>query len=727
MAQVAAPISARNNAIFASVFPKQTRPRVSQEQKRAKSTTEPQVIKQDLYRAFKPLVGIEVSSRYAYGLDGPTAEGQPFVLPITKCASMNLVRRPTKSDHLQQRARLLKTDIWQSIGTWQDQMGVEVVRKVLGEVLDNLLHQYVHSAYSETWVEGVIPHLEFWVQHIFSGLVSMCLEVLNQSSRPSGHTTIPDDLSNIKHWTTTALTALGALRVSELPSIVAQYPQSTPAINDLKCFITSPATRTHLTTRFTSTLSTHLLHPGTSTISILKSYILIIRVFRLLDPKGVLLDRVARRIRKYLKDRPDTVTVIVSGLLSDPLDNHGSPIPSTDEVLSELALELIRRTDADDIDDNELDWDNLSWVPDPIDAAPDYMKSKNTDVIGSVTSLFESKDIFVKELQTTLADRLLRTKPNIDLEISVIEHLKQRFGDSALQSCEVMLRDIIDSHKVNGLIQRDQESPQSSRKSKTKAATDPHPELHAKILSRLFWPSLPAQPFKVPPPISQAQHTYEKAFESLKETRKLTWLPSQGHVVVELTFDDRTIQEEVLPYQASVIYAFQEYSEDEAVSVNALATQLEMAEALVRSACMFWVAKRVLIEKATDQYTVLERLPSSNAGEDGDTEMGNTAATNPASTNEAALTAAAELAANQAAREAEATARKEKMAMYTQFIVSMLTNQGAMPLGRIAMMLGMVVPGGFPFGTEELREFLAGMVREGKVEVGVGGNYRVVN
>ena len=41
-------------------------------------------------------------------------------------------------------------------------------------------------------------------------------------------------------------------------------------------------------------------------------------------------------------------------------------------------------------------------------------------------------------------------------------------------------------------------------------------------------------------------------------------------------------------------------------------------------------------------------------------------------------------------------------------------------------MLGIVVPGGFPFSNEELKEFLGGMVKEGAVEVGMGGNYRVV-
>lgn len=48
-----------------------------------------------------------------------------------------------------------------------------------------------------------------------------------------------------------------------------------------------------------------------------------------------------------------------------------------------------------------------------------------------------------------------------------------------------------------------------------------------------------------------------------------------------------------------------------------------------------------------------------------------------------------------------------------------------MPLGQIVTFLGVFVPGGFPFGSETMRDFLDGMVREGKLEVG-GGVYKIV-
>jgi anaphase-promoting complex subunit 2 len=44
-----------------------------------------------------------------------------------------------------------------------------------------------------------------------------------------------------------------------------------------------------------------LLHPGADTLVIIAQYISTIKAFRMLDPPGVLLDKVARPIQRYLK------------------------------------------------------------------------------------------------------------------------------------------------------------------------------------------------------------------------------------------------------------------------------------------------------------------------------------------------------------------------------------------------------------------------------------------
>lgn len=246
--------------------------------------------------------------------------------------------------------------------------------------------------------------------------------------------------------------------------------------------------------------------------------------------------------------------------------------------------------------------------------------------------------------------------------------------------------------------------------------------------------------FKPPISIAHQRAQYETGFEKLKQTRKLTWNDNLGQVEIELSFaDGRTYIDEVLPYQAGVVYAFNDDGKDPhdnqpvSKTVQELSEELSLNPTLVRSACLLFVSKRVLTTTPSkpDIFTVLEHLPASiptsnPTTANPDTQSSSAAAqVTAASAPQPQIDRAAELASQTALREAEAKERRAKLAVYQQFITAMLTNQGAMPLPRIAMMLGIVVPGGFAFSNEELREFLGGMVREGVVDVSGGGMYSI--
>jgi anaphase-promoting complex subunit 2 len=598
-------------------------------------------------------------------------------------------------------------------------LGGDKAQKVFASVMDMMLTVFIESAYANQW-EGpslVSQHLRQWIENVFARLVVQVLAIINQDeseSNASGRLDV--SLADVEKWQEMGISRLGSLRTRELFDIIVEWPASSGAIEDLRHFTTHPAARYCLTHAFIKVLNQRLLHPGASTIDILRVYISIIRAFNLLDPKGVLLDRVARPIRRYLRDRDDTVKVIVGGLLADA-SNTEEPhqLPSTGETLAELSAELAKaHQNSLRADSGELDWDDMNWMPDPVDAAPDYRKSKSSDVIGSLISLFESKETFVREMQNMLAERLLQKRADFEQETSVLELLKVRFGDNALQACEVMLRDIFDSRRVDAVVRNDQGLVQQD--------DDTRPELHAKILSHFFWPEFPAQEFKVPPEIAALQERYATGFGSLKQSRKLTWLNGVGQVTVELDLEDRVFVDEVTTWQATVIYSFGSGEEGATKTVDELSAELDMSTALVRSACLFWVSKRILSEVQRNTFRVLEVLPSDDdMGAVG--AAGVSASADPGQANAAA---AAEAAAAAAAKETAEAAAMEKMNLYWQFIVGMLTNQGAMPLQRIVMMLKIAVPGGFPFSNEELREFLAGMVAKGKLEIISGGNYKIV-
>ncbi|OJD16480.1 hypothetical protein AJ78_03335 [Emergomyces pasteurianus Ep9510] len=623
-------------------------------------------------------------------------------------------------------------------------------QKIFANVMNNMLTEFVTSAYAGRWESPslVREHLQQWTENVFARLVVQVLHIFKTNDVEeslSGEHRLDVTLSDVERWQEMGIARLGALRISELFDVIIEWDSSSGAIEDLKHYTTNPATRLYLVSSFVSMVIQRLLHPGASTVEILQIYISIIRAFTQLDPRGVLLNHVARPIRRYLRDRDDTVKVIVGGLLADTVDGDGRPITSSSDTLVELAIELSKAHELLLRDGScELDWDDMNWMPDPIDVATDYKKSTNSDVVGSLISLFDTKEAFVRELQKVLGERLLKKSENYDLEVSLLELLKLRFGDSALQACQVMLRDVQSSERVDLSIRADQKLKRTEHSSQP---TDSAPELHAKILSRLFWPTLQNPQFTVPPEIASLQEKYSAGFESLKQSRKLTWLNGLGQVTVELDLEDRVFTAEVTTWQAAVIYAFQSPNSSTSPStpvtrtISGLSQLLEMSPSLARSACLFWLSKRILAEPQPDVFCVLETIPDEDdENSPSHTSGGATAAgpssrgphlpgaTGPTSTSFSSTNAvaAAEAAEAAATKESADAAAMAKMDLYWQFIVGMLTNQGAMPLQRIIMMLKIVVPGGFPFSSEELREFLSQMVTKGKLEVVSGGSYKIV-
>jgi anaphase-promoting complex subunit 2 len=242
------------------------------------------------------------------------------------------------------------------------------------------------------------------------------------------------------------------------------------------------------------------------------------------------------------------------------------------------------------------------------------------------------------------------------------------------------------------------------------------PSLHAKILSRLYWPQLQDENYRVPEVITELQKRYEEGFESLKASRKLTWLHTLGQATVELELEDRIVTEEVHTWQATVIWAFQSSKPGNNIverTVQELVQNLEMEEMLVRNALKFWVKKLVLHEVSPNTFTIMETLNQ----EDRARSKEQTVTSSMLGANEESVDDT-EMAANEGIGE-------EKLGVYWQFIQGMLTNSSpTMALQQIAMMLKMLIVDGFPYSNEELQEFLGRKVAEGSLEL-VGGKYRL--
>lgn len=210
------------------------------------------------------------------------------------------------------------------------------------------------------------------------------------------------------------------LRTDELFDIVAQWPNSAGGLSDLRTAVTTPQRRLHLTDVFTMRLNDRLLHPGASTLQILRTYISMIRSFHFLDQSDVLLSRVAFPLQLYLCSREDTVRMIISGLLSETVDVQGEPVKPGGDKLVELALLLNEGSGIGRADDEELDWHDLEWVPDPVDAGPGYKRSKSADIIGTLIRVLGSQDVFIKEFQNIIGENLLKQDGTFEKEVSLL-------------------------------------------------------------------------------------------------------------------------------------------------------------------------------------------------------------------------------------------------------------------------------------------------------------------
>ncbi|KAI0822342.1 ubiquitin-protein ligase [Trametes gibbosa] len=477
------------------------------------------------------------------------------------------------------------------------------------------------------------------------------------------------------------------LRIQEIFDIIVDYPDSQSALQDLKVVsswhgledhdvminrvcgrlqecLQRVDQRSQLVITLRKANKKRLLHPGADTKDILTQYVSIIRCLRIIDPPGVLLYKVADPIRKYLRERPDTIRCIVASLVGD--GESGDSLVDENEPIQPL-----QQMQADDFTDP-------NWEPEPIDAGPNFRTNKPSDVISTLVSIYDSKDLFVKELQVLLTQRLLAVKDgNYERERRNIEILKVRFGEAALQVCEVMLRDMTDSRRIDQHVQAQKAGP-----------------LHPTIISRHFWPPLQTNSFTMPGQFREIQESYANEFHLFKPDKRLHWLSHLGTINLDIELQDRTVSAEVPPLEASLVEFF---SQKDTWMVDDLVAELKSVEKIaIVKALTTWLDLGVLKEDDHERYKLLEVAEAVPSG--------SRPIARPAAVIE-------EDTPGMAAQKQQA----EQMKVFWKFIEGMLTNLGALPLARIQTMLKFAP--GYDQTIEQLGEFMEAARREGLVIV----------
>lgn len=259
-----------------------------------------------------------------------------------------------------------------------------------------------------------VTNLCEWIENGYARLAVQVFHALRASQ--GNHVDI--SWKHVENWKEMGIGHLGSLRTNELFDIVVNWPHSSAALDDLRTAITTPQRRLRLTEVFSRTINETLLHPGASTQQILRTYISMISSFHALDQSKILLDRVAYPLQAYLCAREDTVRIIITGLLAETEDAQGIPIRLGGDKLVELALLLNNGEDEiGKANDDELDWHDAEWMPDPVDAGPGYKRSKNADILGTLIRVLGSQDMFIKEFQKSIGDRLLKNDDGFEKEV----------------------------------------------------------------------------------------------------------------------------------------------------------------------------------------------------------------------------------------------------------------------------------------------------------------------
>ncbi|GAA5896745.1 hypothetical protein JCM6882_005025 [Rhodosporidiobolus microsporus] len=531
---------------------------------------------------------------------------------------------------------------------------------------------------------------------------------------------------------------LGQLRTEELYDIVLAFPESRPALEDLKtALLKTTPTLSPLIRSLSAQLRARLLHPGSPTPYIIATYISLVRALRVVDPGGVLVSRVGGEVRAYLRSRKDTIHHIISSLLSPSSTLFSELVSTTSSSISSShpsgassggagagSKSLLLVSEGRDEAENYAD---PKWVPEPVEAPEDFRKSRNADILQLLVSIYDTKDVFVKELQVLLAQRLLAIKDyNLEAEIQNLATLKLRFGDQALQGCDVMVKDLDDSRRLDEAVHgRIPDSP-----------------LHATIVSRLFWPSFQHAPLKLPGQMGRARSLYLRTFSrSINPSKKLRWLAQLGSVDMSLTMDDGRIVrvEGATVVQAAVGELLDQQSTWTAAD---LASSLKLADAAsARNALYFWANLGVVRQLSRDEaaanaydedavgdvWMVVEdaaaearRVQGAGAGGAGLGEAGGEGAQQQQQQQQ--LVVEEEQQAVQSVEEQ----RVEQMRVFWQFVQGMLTNLGALPLSRIHSTLNMLAPGYKGRTVDELTALLEAVKAEGLVTRTAKGDWKIV-
>jgi anaphase-promoting complex subunit 2 len=350
-------------------------------------------------------------------------------------------------------------------------------------------------------------------------------------------------------------------------------------------------------------------------------------MLKFIDPTSYILDGVSEPIKIYLRQRKDTMRCIITTVLSEE-----------DESLKEdLSKQYVKSNYPLLIQNKENEYDYLSsdederaaenWHPLPLDNNNiQSTKSRISDIISTLVNIFGSPEKFIEQYKKMLAERSI-SDPNfsIENEIKNIELLKIKFGETLLQGCDVIIKDVNESLKINNSIKSIKLTDEIRTLSYSQSF-----ELNCLIINKNFWPFKETQSFNLNPEsedlhsysghspnryrnspcdvflenASSKFETHKNKYKIIKPCRTLCFLNDVGYVDISLTFQNGSFNFRVLPLSALVINFFDESNQDqfENFTLEYISEKLGCSIQDAKKRINFWISKGVLNEGQKKEY-----------------------------------------------------------------------------------------------------------------------------
>lgn len=139
-----------------------------------------------------------------------------------------------------------------------------------------------------------------WLKHIYGGETDSSIEIIKKFEDQLMH-------SVYRCYTKTRIEQLFNIIIgayfNSLISVISngiffsEYPDSQPAIEDLRTCLNKTDLRSELSSKLKKALVTRLLHSGVNTVDVLTAYVSAIKALRVLDPTGVILESATGPVR----------------------------------------------------------------------------------------------------------------------------------------------------------------------------------------------------------------------------------------------------------------------------------------------------------------------------------------------------------------------------------------------------------------------------------------------